>query len=396
MASFVVTPKNKIVPAISVWTMNTPSVLPFADQYRAFIATLHTIERDAKIQTRLSPIDVYSNVEKNETLSRVVHASLPLRQLFIMKTSILKLSPEWLTYWELYYRTIVATLQQKITLRKKANTKKLQITYRSFHIADNAAASVHSLQKALNRVEFLTGAQINHNWLATYTDSRSLDEQTEHIKFASQWLSGVTEVDSGESTCTVGNMRAWKNTISTKLRTVDLVVSNESTFSPNVISFAMINLTIGGTAMIYLPTITDAATINLIHLFAQCFETTNIYHMVATDRLYLVGDNFLSNLTQRLHKILYDYASVRDMNLFNDRYVASEEFIDTVEKLTNVNHIIYNWRYEYYDKLFRVYDEISNSESARTFSEYIDRKLAEEYPDDSKQWTAATNFNFLV
>lgn len=400
MAQFAFTPRNKIVPGAASWVVH-PSALQFDAQYVTHIDTLHAIEQENQQKIRLNPIDVYSNKYQSTMLNKIAAASLPLKNIYSREMSV-KINPEWLTYWELYYRTIINTLQQKILLRKRAvktknddesSVKIRGITYRSFHLADNASASLHSLQKALNKIEYNTGSQITWNWLATYTD-RSEDEQIEHMKSKDQWLSGV----DGEGKCTTSNMRAWKNKIATSIKSIDLFVSNASELIPNVIAFSLINLSIGGTAMIYIPAVADAATASMIHLFSQCFELTFVYHMVATDRLYLVGENFMINLTTKHHKLLYSFCNLESPNsdLFSANYVTTGEFLDTVEKITNMNHLIYSWRYDYYTKLFHVYDSIMNSPSAMTFAGYVDKKLKEEYVDNSDQWIAATGFNYFI
>lgn len=403
MAQFNITPLNKVVPGNASWSRH-PSSLVINEQLQEFEKLLHGLERENRIKAKLDPIDVYATKFQSESLNRVALAAMPLRKLYTREMTV-SITPEWLTYWELYSRTIINSLNQKIMLRKRAvmsrkdtiadadstEVKIRGVTYRSFHLSDNSLASVHSMQKALNHVEYSTGSQIIWDWRATYTSDRTVDEVIEHTK-SEMWF-GV----DGDGKCTVANQRAWRNKIATSLRSIDSFVSNATELIPNVIAFALINLAIGGTALIYLPSVADAATVSLIHLFSQCFETTNIYHTVATDRLYLVGENFTVSLTKKNHSMLYDFSesNLANVDLFSQTYVQSDEFVYTVEKLTNMNHLIYNWRYDYYSRLFKVYNLITNSASAQAFNGFASRVLEEEYPDTTDQWVAATGFNFF-
>jgi len=400
MAEFDITPQYRTVPGYASWTPH-PANDMFGEQYMNHLGSITNVEREHRMNN-LNPIDVYGNSYQNTTLQKIKAASWPLRSI-VDKTVTVPVNPEWLTYWELYYRTIISTLQTKILLRKKAaaHTRKIadpssirtDMKYRSFHIADDNGMSIRSIQKALNRVEFLAGAQITHEYMATYTTQ--VDEIL-RAKDPSRWTMGI----DGEGRCTVGNMRAWKNKIATTLKAVDIIVSNASEDTANVIAFTLINLALGGTALLYLPKIADAATVSMIHLFSNCFDVTKIYHMVATDRMYITGEGFLDNINAKQIKILYDFCesigSTANTNLFSTTYINGDEFIKTNTSLHDINNRVYAWRIHYYDKMFNLYEQINKSRSAKVFDGYIDKIANESYEDQTDQWIRATNFVFVT
>ena len=399
MALFDLTPVNKIVPGIVTWSPN-PSTDIFGEQFEIHISLLHHVEQEHRMRS-INPIDVYDNAFQSDLLKKIAITSWPLRQI-LTKNVTVPVNPEWLTYWELYYRTIINTLQIKINLRKKASAKlrknadpasiRTDIKYRSFHIADNTGMSIQAIQKALNRVEYLTGSQITHEFLATYTTD---ENDLMRAKNPNRWTIGV----DGEGRCNVGNMRAWKNKIATVLKAVDIIVSNHSEDTAQIIAFTLINLSLGGTALIYIPKMADGSIVSLIHLFTNCFDTTNIYHMVATDRLYLTGEGFLNNINAKMQKILYEFCesieSTPNMNLFSQNYTNDIEFTNTIDKIYTINQLIYEWRLSYYDKMFKLFDQLNKSMSAKTFDGYIDKTIADLYIDNTAQWITATHFVFI-
>ena len=150
----------------------------------------------------------------------------------------------------------------------------------------------------------------------------------------------------------------------------------------------------------YLPKIADAATVSMIQLFSNCFDVTKIYHMVATDRMYITGEGFLDNINAKQIKILYDFCesigSTANTNLFSTTYINGDEFIKTNTSLHDINNRVYAWRIHYYDKMFNLYEQINKSRSAKVFDGYIDKIANESYEDQTDQWIRATNFVFVT
>lgn len=415
MAAFDLTPKDKIIPGPSDWG-RTAFTLPLADQDSQHVESLRDLGREYHVQLRLDPIDIHNNKWQSELMQDVYDASYPLKGVFAMKTSV-KISKDWLGFWEVYSQVVIPSLTKRMETRmegvrarakaraaeRKENFKDKGVSLRgvpirSFHIRDNAAASISSMKKAINRVEFQTGAQINWEWLATYNPLAPKDELMEIIKNKEHWHAGV----DGEGGVSVANMRAWKNKIATVIKVADIIVGfNEiEEDKPSSIAFVLMNVAPSGIAIVRLPRIATSATASMIHLFCQCFESTRIIHTVASDRMFICGDGFLDNLSARHHKLIYEFCEsyLGSPNLcpFTLEYTHKDEYSHTVDMLMKVNSSIQRWRYEYYEKLLYTHEKLYKAASSRTFDEYIDNVLSDTYRDESKKWLAATCFNFFV
>lgn len=404
MSDFDLTPEFPIVPPINQW-QRTPAEFPLAELWKIHLEAMQLLQSDFHLKVRLSPIDVYSNVFRDNLLSEISAASWPLNDVLQMKTTIPHLTPDWLSYWELYYKCLYDALSAFMESKKnKPNTDPRKeeykskgilkdIPFRSFHIADNSGVSLNALNKTLNKIDYYSSVSINWQYLATFTNGRSQEDRIIHEKSKQHWLRGV----DGEGRVTLGNMRAWQNQIKTKLKTVDCVISHTSEDTPYVLAFALLNLAPSGYAICYIPKITDAATISFIYLFSQVFEKTMIYHMVATDKMYLCGQGY-NVLGPRERKLVLEWCEdgSRSVSLFTVKLMESKPFLDILEKLMHISEAVYTWRYDYYEKLFKTFITLSHSAAAEQFADYTKNMLATEYKDISKRWIAATGFDYTI
>lgn len=413
MFSIDITPPVKIVPGIASWG-RTVTELPITGQDITNIENLRDLEHEFGVKIHLDPVDVYNNKWSTDLLQNIYSASYPLKEIFTLDTTV-KVTREWLMYWELYSQYLVDYFTNRIKNKEKfmigkakaraAENKieykekpisKLGINIHSFHSRDNSGASVSALQKAINHVEFNTNAQIGFDWFSTYTANTTESEIIEIEKNKSKWNGGVD--NNGEFSVT--NMRVWKNKITTTLKTADVIIANAKTENDITlcIAFVLMNIAPNGIAFVRLPKLSTTATASMIHLFSQCFEKSEIIHTVAMDRLYLCGENFLGNILSRHCKFLYEFCEIYtsvNISPFIQQHVSGENFLYTVDKLIEVNTAIYKWRYDYYEKLLYNYSKLHKSASAMTFDDYINTVLERSYPDESKKWIDKTNFNFF-
>jgi hypothetical protein len=413
MVIFDITPKNRALPDIGAWG-NISVDLPVAGQDFHHVMKLRELEREFHVRVRLDSIDIHKNIWSNDLMRIVYENSYPLRELLLSKTTV-KISKEWLGYWEIYTQTIIPTLIKRMEKRKeaareramaRANERKKEyietnmslkdIPVRTFHIHDNRSSSVHSMQKAINKVEFESSAQINWDWVATY--SRDDGDHAERSKNKGKWTMGV----DGEGAVNTANMRAWRNKIATDLKVVDIIIDNSDNDNekPAGVLFALINLIAGGSAIIRIPRIASTTITAVIHIFSQCFENTKIIHTIASDRMYLCGESFLNNLSAKHHKLLYEFCDLypdsTSMSPFKRDYISGEHFNETVENLLKINNTLQEWRYEYYAKLLTTYNKLYKSCASKTFTGYVDQVLDDTYHDESKKWIAMTDFNFFT
>lgn len=414
MASFDITPTNRVVPGVASWGCISAN-LPVSEQDSNHVIRLRNLESEFHVRVRLDSIDIHKNVWSNDLMKAAYETSYPLRDLMLTKTTV-KINREWLGYWEIYSQTIIPGLVKRMEKRMQATRDRAQlrakvnktteksnvslrgVPIRTFHIHDNHASSVQSMQKAINKAEFESGAQLTWEWLATYTPDATEADRIEHAKNKEKWTLGI----DGEGDMNVANMRAWKNKIATSLKVVDVIIINNSNDAdkPSGIAFALINLSASGSAIIRIPRIASTAMVSMIHLFAQCFESTKIIHTSADDRMYLYGEGFLNNLNSKHHKALYEFCELyqdsESMAPFTRDYLNSDQFLETLDKLLVINRAIQDWRYDYYEKLLGVYSKLYKSNARETFSGYITQVLDDTYKDESRKWVSATGFNFFA
>lgn len=415
MAVFELTPKVKLMPGIKSWDIVSGNI-PVLEQDNDHVTSLRKLESEFGVRMRFDSIDIHKNTWPSQLMQTVYNHSYPLRNLLRSKTTV-KVNREWLGYWEVYSRTIIPGLTQRLNRRinaaresamQRARERKEDykeqpvnlrgIPVRTFHVCDNRASSVTTMQKAINKVEFETGAQINWDWLATYTSKIDSTERLEVLKNKERWSPGV----DGEGGISTANMRAWKNKIATALKVADMIIINSGNEDeqPAGIAFTIMNLAAGGSAVIRISRIANTAIISMIHIFTQCFETSRLIHTVADDRMYLCGEGFLDNISSKYQKMLYEYCDIYPGSLssspFAREYLASDQFLETVDHLMDVNVKIQGWRYDYYEKLLKMYSKLHKSSAGKTFDDYVENALDEAYRDQSDRWAAATGFNFFL
>ena len=399
-----------------------------------------------RINIKLDPIDVYANRYSDALMSKIALASWPLRKL-ILEETVFPITPDWLSYWELYFRCLYVPLGVRMEKVKadsqRADPRKQDyesrgvrkaVPIRSFHIHDNAGDSITPLGKCLNKIEFNTGVSIKWDYVSTFTPTRTVQQRIVHEKNRQKWILGAD--GSGQPHM---NIRAWSYSLKSTIKVADVIVSNAADDIAYILAFTLLNLAPGGHAIIYIPKISNAALISFIHLYRLVFSSCIIYHMLATDRIYLCGSDFLAiDAAQR--KIILDWCDKggNEISLFSPKYMdqrddptdqtpatvrntkktgkstlevrdpkatpeeesvdttrANASFTDTVSLLIDVSQAVYDWRYAYYDKQLSLYVELSKSSAAAQFGNYINEKLQDIYTDVSRKWASITGFDFF-
>jgi hypothetical protein len=381
------------IPEIASWGRSAVQ-LSISDQYTAYLESLRRLECDYHIKSKLNPANIYDMVWNNELLDHVMNFSFPLRKL--IKGLGGPTDRNWLVYWELYsrflFRHLVASTKDRPTARPDKRIP--STTVHTFHIHDVHGLSINSMGSIINRVEAETEVRIKWDWLASHQSD--MQKYMYVIKRnPDRWVHGVDGTDE----INISNMRAWRNRIITGLKHIDIIISNNDTEDDkiNEISFTLINLAKGGAAIIYLPRISSTSIVAIIHLFSMCFGAAAILHTVSNDRLYLCGSNFLDNLSARHRKLLYEFCESRpeisNQSPFTLEYIRGAAFTETLEKLLDLNAIIYEWRLDAYEKLLTIYSRLCRSSSCKLFNNRIDEHLNDQYSDESDKWVEETEFN---
>jgi hypothetical protein len=342
-------------------------------------------------------------------------------------------------------RTRYEDIKSKAVGRRKAHLEEVGVKIkgvplRSFHVLDNSGDSSKAFRITINYVEAETGSSIAWNHLSTYSHERTTYDRVEHVKDSTHWTKGV----EGDGT-SLANIRAWKNKITTVLKNVDVIVINAQNvdtsagsggsagsvgsvgsigsvnsvgsvgsvssignvstdctdaptdgedasfdFTASAISFVLMNLNSAGSAIISLriSSLANASTVSLVHLFALCFESSQVIQTVAEDRLFLCGSGFKSNVISRHYSHMVAACQTKN-SIFSSEYMNGEAFTGTVEKLINVIRAASGWRLLQYKKMLEIYEKLSVSESTRLLRGHVEKVLEEYYPDDSSEWKAS-------
>ncbi len=402
MSEFDLSPKNRSIPPPNIF-QRTAVTFPLDELYHVHLDSLASLLHRFRVRHQLSPTDVYETAfTYDDLLQKIQKKSYPLGLLLQQHTAF-PITREWLMYFELYSRFLYVPLGTRMeAIAKDAANRRdvrksdyiehgIQRTpIRTFHIGDNTGESIAAMGKILNKIEFNSQTTIGHSYLATYTPTRNQQEQILHTKARPHWIIG----SDGEGRPT-NNIRSWANSIASSIKVVDVLISAIEVDTSYVIAFALLNLAPSGHAFINIPMITDAASITLIHLCSQVFTSVKILHTLSADRVFLCCSEYLGISTPIKTKIMdWCERGGESLGLFNLSYLETTEFVDTVEKLISYISAIYNFRYEYYEKLFEVYQQLIKSESANTFDGFVDTFLEEKYPDISKKWVTVLGFDY--
>jgi hypothetical protein len=406
----------------------TPAQFPIDEIYAQYIRDLEQLQKKYNLRNALCPDNFRGNTWSTELLNKIVEYSRTSIRVLVTDESSEKgeknipvIQPQsslptiaYYTYLELYKKVFSAAFIGRIRVRyeeiksKAAGRRRARleevgvkikgVPLRSFHILDDGADSSRAFRIICNFIESETGSSIAWNHLSTYSDARNTYDRIEHVKDSTHWTKGVDGSD-----CNLANIRAWKNKITTVLKNVDVIVVNAislDTCSDKVnvadgevdntacaIAFALMNVNVDGTAIINLrvSSLVHASTVSLIHLFSRSFNTVNVIHTVADDRLFLCGVEYKGNIISRQWNHLLAVCESR-LSLFSTEYMNGADFTNTVEKLIDIMRAATVWRLAQYQKLFTVYEKISGSLSSKMITGHVERILAEYYPDDSKQW----------
>lgn len=390
----------------------TPAQFPIDEIYAQYIKELEQLQKKYNLRNALCPDDFRGNTWSTELLNKIVEYSrTSVRVLVTSDNTANTAAPTiaYYTYLELYKKVFSAAFINRIRVRyeeiksKAAGRRKARleevgvkikgVPLRSFHILDDGADSSRAFRIICNFIESETGSSIAWNHLSTYSDARDVYDRIEHVKDSTHWTKGVDGPD-----CNLANMRAWKNKITTVLKSVDVIVvnavSSEACTGDNpidntacAIAFALMNVNVDGTAIINLrvSSLTVPSTVSLIHLFSRSFNTVNVIHTIADDRLFLCGVEYKGNIISRQWNHLLAVCESR-ISLFSTEYMNGTDFTSTVEKLIDIMRAATTWRLAQYQKLFTVYEKISGSLSSKMITGHVERTLADYYPDDSKRW----------
>lgn len=385
---------------------STPAQFPTAEAYNEYLADLKTLQEKYRLRNALCPHNFRGNQFSTELLSKIVDYSRNVTRYLNGENN-----ERYYMFLELFHTIFAKNFTDRIQARyevikskavgrrkeklEEVGVKIKGVPLRSFHILDDAGYSVKAFTNVVKYIEAETGSTISWNHLSTYSNRRSPEERIEHVKDSSYWTKGV----DGDG-CNISNIRAWKNKITTILKTVDIIIINdlgtpsEESSDPLAcaIAFVLMNLNADGYAAISLGDFSSAASISMVHLFSKCFERATIIHTIADDNLFLCGSRFKNNIISPHYKHLFTACITPGNSIFSTEYMNGESFTETVESLLNVVRAASEWRLQQYKKLFSVYEELSQSASSKMIKGHVEKVLGDYYPDESARWREAVQY----
>lgn len=391
------------IPSRALWNI-TPFKTPISEQYSTYSSNLRDLGSD--IGAKFNSTDIYVPLPGNKPLLvEIVKTSYPLR-------SLEDYPKPFLVYWELSTRFIKSMLMKRVEehlknyqyLRHQAKTVKIQdikisraFVLKTFHIDFDSQDIKYNTQEVFVRIirdiEIQTGVQID--WTLTKqcmgVSSGGISSSTKDtidIKEQSDWIIS-DKID-------LATTKSWHNHILTKFKSLDIITSDNDNPDKTclILSFALQNLTTGGSTIIRLPAIIYTSILNLIHVYRMCFDEVVIHHLQADDALYLCARGYHNNLQSwtltLLNELCDRVIENPNIGLFTIAYCSQEDFAYTAETVTNINYAVYEWRYKYYFKVVSVYNLLNKSAATTGLENYKRQILSENYKDTSKKWIKAT------
>ncbi len=315
---------------------------------RAFEGDLERLARANKVRVVLNPYYTRCTKWPTDLLKNIHSASYPLRRISV--------KPQMLSYWEVLALTVGRANSGLFGREGRA--------VRAFVMSDKAGLFRMALQ------------------LMAGDKGTELDMAVAYVDGQDGGPERVGGVD-GSGRVSAPNMRAWANKLATRGGggKLNIVIGARCEDIEAEISFSLLNLVVGGAAIIALfpPDTTTGETMDalvpIITVFAACFEETTLRHTLADDRVFLCGVRFIG--PPESHKGIialpeYDYAVATRLAAFIRR--------------------VHEWRLGEYKKILEINDELTKSMSTKLFAGRVVAYLESAYSNRGDEWVAMTGY----
>lgn len=294
----------------------------------------------------------------------------------------IKRSADWLSVWEALNETFghfTDAARNRINRKKQPEKDDPLIpaareySINSFHIGSNADVINATLDFG-SRISRETYVPVTVSWIAngvTVPQTRDCD----------RWIVGV----DGTGNCTTANLRAWKNRIITEFRRLDLITSVCPNNATGAIVFTLMNLSVGGCAVISIENIFTAKTISLVHAFASHFKNAGLLY-TKSDTVYLYGVDLKERPKSRAQNILIDYL---DQVEYKSLYSDPDQITKFATLLEKAQEQVFKKRYEWINNVFCAYIRIR---SLKLFPGAEKMIIDELTPDQTEEWIMNTGY----
>ncbi len=374
----------------------TPAASPLTEVVDSYLKDLQAVATKYHVRADLYPWDFRGTPAVTPELVKTIEYSRTYTR------GIVGVTPISLAYWEVYRVIFAGSFADKIAARaedikSKAVGRRRErldelgvkikgVPLRSLHLFDDSSNSIRAMSRTINRVEIDSGSTVTWNWLATYTENRTEAERVDHVRDREHWIPS--------DNFSIANMRLWKNKIAVVLKTVDIITTCSTAYQgcdpvASAVATVVSNLNANGYAVVLLHDFSTTASISYIHLFTRCFRSVKLVHTLADDRLFLCGCDFVPPPARALQKIMSGVESAT-VSIYSATYMATPEYLATVNTLLNTLRAIGVYRVAEYDRLFKTYFSL-NTPAGKLFNA-ADKLLGAEYPDASNKWREATNY----
>lgn len=407
MKSVNLTPASKVLPSATCFSNIEAPEIACDDE----VGKLVKLSKDNKCAMP-DAYNIYTMADTTDHNLSVAHrGSYPYRGI-LQKLPAYGVPPtrEWMVYWELFSDTLGVMAAKIVTERKSASVKRFvekhdkapereftpsDFALKAFIIHDNDANCVSAFEKTCKALTCTIGAQVDSEWLATHTCDRI---DVTKAKFPTRWLRGV----DGDSVNTA-NMRAWKNRITTSIKRAHVVVSNSTDplDACGSMVFAVTNLAPGGCAIIRLNSLEFSSVVSSAYMFTNCFETSRIIYVMSDDRMYLVGESFLGNVSKEHQRVMFEFMSSDGptkqpaTSMFVERVLRDDTFVEFRKKLAEFNSFVWGVRSGYCQALYDATTALKNYRGDAFVGDFTAQTVAAYFKDKSDIWVAKTGLDLL-
>ena len=235
---------------------------------------------------------------------------------------------EFLGYLELYslglLLALLARFQNKLIGTALHSVYHISLT--SLHIMEPAGHSTNALKSVAGYIKSSTGSEISLVAL-------------NHKEFP---------FIDGKEAITTANMRSWKNKINIRAGKINLFICGGEDTTQSMF-LAIMSLCKGGSAYIKF-SLPNEKSISTLHLFIQYFERAQLIYTPMIDSVHIYAESYRGGF--RMRDDIYKFCEMApNATLFNDLYLAGEEYNSTSNIVMAVFEVKMNTMISHYNNI---------------------------------------------
>ena len=335
-----------VLPTLPKTTLDiVPYTMPLTSQHILYKDNVTNLLARAKYKIHICVDDVYASTSYDPKTVQIIKESYPLYKLLTDD-----ITPNILGRWEIFHKTIYATL----------------------------TSSLKSQHAILLRTLFIGN---DDSSMLTKIVSKFSSTHRRHINYITLHMATIDSIDYGQ------------NEVAAKLKLADAIIIQNVTSPYKYILFAIYTVHIGGSILAEIPVVRDSSSVTIIALACSCFDRVEMHHITAEDKLYIYCSNFTGIVQEpiKLKKMWHRIDTLINTSILNESFLQSKIFINFANKLLDINYDIHNWRYTHFYKLVMCYLQL-RSHASDAFANFDKTIVTNMFKDISKKWASANEF----